>query len=262
MIRAFEQRGINWVDGMTPMMEARSIKSPNEQKAMRMVGSICDVTHYNISQWIKPGVTENEVTAFTMEYLYNFPAWRTSRTSSCRPARTRGPTGATTATASSARRHRDHRPRGAHVERLQVAACTGPTALVGSRPPSTSSTTTWRRSGCGTRSSLVKPGVTTADIAACGRRPRRSGATRKRTRLPPTSGVTDSARPVRPAGHLADLVARSSPGDPRGHGLRPRDPARQAPRLRCAARRDARRHDDRSSRCSPPSRATRSSSPE
>ncbi|MGI9595264.1 MAG: M24 family metallopeptidase [Acidimicrobiales bacterium] len=73
MIRAFEERGINWVDGMTPMMEARSIKSPNEQKAMRMVGSICDVTHYNISQWIKPGVTENEVTAFTMEYLYSIP---------------------------------------------------------------------------------------------------------------------------------------------------------------------------------------------
>ncbi len=73
MIRAFEERGITWVDGMTPMMEARSIKSPNEQKAMRMVGSICDVTHYNISQWIKPGVTENEVTAFTMEYLYSIP---------------------------------------------------------------------------------------------------------------------------------------------------------------------------------------------
>ena len=73
MIRAFEERGLNWVDGMTPMMEARSIKSPNEQKAMQMVGSICDVTHYELTQWLKPGVTENEVTAFTMEYLYNFP---------------------------------------------------------------------------------------------------------------------------------------------------------------------------------------------
>ena len=73
MIRAFEERGINWVDGMTPMMEARSIKSPNEIKAMRMVGSICDVTHYQLSQWLRPGVTENEVTAFAMEYLYNIP---------------------------------------------------------------------------------------------------------------------------------------------------------------------------------------------
>jgi Xaa-Pro aminopeptidase len=73
MIRAFEDRNINWVDGMTPMMEARSIKSPNEQKAMRMVGSICDVTHYAFSQFLKPGLTENEVTAFGMEYLYNIP---------------------------------------------------------------------------------------------------------------------------------------------------------------------------------------------
>ena len=73
MIRAFEERGINWVDGMTPMMEARAIKSPNEQKALQMVGSICDVTHYELTQWLKPGITENEVTAFTMEYLYNIP---------------------------------------------------------------------------------------------------------------------------------------------------------------------------------------------
>ena len=73
MIRAFEERNINWVDGMTPMMEARSIKSPNEQKAMRIVGAICDVTHYEFSQFLKPGLTENEVTAFGMEYLYSIP---------------------------------------------------------------------------------------------------------------------------------------------------------------------------------------------
>jgi Xaa-Pro aminopeptidase len=73
MLRSFEERGINWVDGMTPMMEARSIKSPNEQKAMRIVGAICDVTHYEFSQFLKPGLTENEVTAFGMEKLYNIP---------------------------------------------------------------------------------------------------------------------------------------------------------------------------------------------
>jgi Xaa-Pro aminopeptidase len=73
MIRAFERRGIEWVDGMTPMMEARAIKSPNEQKAMRIVGAICDVTHYQFSQFLEPGLTENEVTAFGMEYLYNIP---------------------------------------------------------------------------------------------------------------------------------------------------------------------------------------------
>lgn len=73
MIRVFEERGIDWTDGMTPMMEARAIKSPNEQKAMRMVGSICDVVHYQFSQFLRPGLTENEVTAYGMEQLYNIP---------------------------------------------------------------------------------------------------------------------------------------------------------------------------------------------
>jgi Xaa-Pro aminopeptidase len=40
---------------------------------MRMVGAICDITHYELSQFLKPGLTEDEVTAFGMEYLYNIP---------------------------------------------------------------------------------------------------------------------------------------------------------------------------------------------
>jgi Xaa-Pro aminopeptidase len=32
MIPAFQRAGVSWTDGMTPMMEARSIKSPDEQK--------------------------------------------------------------------------------------------------------------------------------------------------------------------------------------------------------------------------------------
>jgi Xaa-Pro aminopeptidase len=73
MIRAFERAGISWTDGMTPMMEARAIKSPDEQKAVRMVGSICDTVHYKISNFIKPGMTENEVAAFGFEQLYRIP---------------------------------------------------------------------------------------------------------------------------------------------------------------------------------------------
>ena len=73
MIQAFEKAGIQWTDGMTPMMEARSIKSPDEVKAMRMVGSICDVVHYNFRQFLRPGLTENEVAAFGFEQLYSIP---------------------------------------------------------------------------------------------------------------------------------------------------------------------------------------------
>jgi Xaa-Pro aminopeptidase len=73
MIQAFQQAGINWTDGMTPMMEARSIKSPDEQKAARIVGAICDSLHYEFTQFLRPGLTENEVAAFGFEYLYNIP---------------------------------------------------------------------------------------------------------------------------------------------------------------------------------------------
>lgn len=73
MIRAFERAGIQWTDGMSPMMEARAIKSPDEQKAVRIVGAICDALHYEFTQFLKPGLTENEVAAFGFEYLYSIP---------------------------------------------------------------------------------------------------------------------------------------------------------------------------------------------
>lgn len=73
MIQAFERAGITWVDGMTPMMEARSVKNRDEQEAMRIVGAIGDCLHYEFSQFLKPGLTENQVTAFGMKYLYDIP---------------------------------------------------------------------------------------------------------------------------------------------------------------------------------------------
>ncbi|MBO0826234.1 MAG: aminopeptidase P family protein [Streptosporangiales bacterium] len=71
MIRAFERAGVNWTDGMTPMMEARAVKNVDEQEAMRIVGAIGDVLHYEFSKFLKPGLTENQVTAFGMKYLYD-----------------------------------------------------------------------------------------------------------------------------------------------------------------------------------------------
>jgi Xaa-Pro aminopeptidase len=73
MIRAFERAGITWTDGMTPMMEARAVKNVDEQEAMRIVGAIGDALHYEFSKFLKPGLTENQVTAFGMKYLYDIP---------------------------------------------------------------------------------------------------------------------------------------------------------------------------------------------
>ena len=73
MTAAFEMAGLKWTDGMSPMMEARAIKSPDEIKAFQIVGSICDALHYEFTHFLKPGMRENEVAAFGFNYLYNIP---------------------------------------------------------------------------------------------------------------------------------------------------------------------------------------------
>ncbi len=73
MIRAFDRAGITWTDGMTAMTEARAVKSRGEQEGMRIVAAICDALHWEFAHFLKPGLTENQVTAFGMKYLYDIP---------------------------------------------------------------------------------------------------------------------------------------------------------------------------------------------
>ena len=73
MLEAFKEAKIEWVDGMTPMMEARAIKNVDEQECMRIVGAIGDAAHWETMKFLKPGLTENQVTAHIMKYLYDIP---------------------------------------------------------------------------------------------------------------------------------------------------------------------------------------------
>ena len=73
MIGAFEAANITWQDGMTAMMEARAIKNKDEQECLRIVGAIGDAAHWRTMKFLEPGVTENQVTAHIMDYLYTFP---------------------------------------------------------------------------------------------------------------------------------------------------------------------------------------------
>ncbi len=73
MINIFKENNINWVDGMTPMMEARAVKNVDEQECFRIVGAIGDATHWECMKFLRPGITENQVTAHLMEYLYYDP---------------------------------------------------------------------------------------------------------------------------------------------------------------------------------------------
>jgi Xaa-Pro dipeptidase len=73
MINSFKANNINWVDGMTPMVEARAIKNEDELEIMRIVAAICDGAHTAISHYMRAGMREHEITAFTMDYLYKIP---------------------------------------------------------------------------------------------------------------------------------------------------------------------------------------------
>ena len=73
MINAFQEAGIQWTDGATPMVEARAIKNEGELEAMRIVAAICDGCHTAIAGFMKAGMREHQITAFAMEYLYNIP---------------------------------------------------------------------------------------------------------------------------------------------------------------------------------------------
>jgi len=73
IIGAFDSMGITWADGMTPMMEARAVKNVDEQECMRIVGAIGDAAHWETMKFLRPGVTENQVTAHIMHFLYSIP---------------------------------------------------------------------------------------------------------------------------------------------------------------------------------------------
>ena len=73
MLKVFEDEGINWVDGMTPMMQARAVKNEDEHECMRIVGAIGDAAHWETMKFLEPGITENQVTAHIMQFLYNIP---------------------------------------------------------------------------------------------------------------------------------------------------------------------------------------------
>jgi len=73
MINHFNEVGIEWVDGMSPMMDARAVKNVDEQECSRIVGAIGDAAHWECMKFLKPGITENQVTAHIMKFLYDIP---------------------------------------------------------------------------------------------------------------------------------------------------------------------------------------------
>ena len=240
MINIFKEKKINWVDGMTPMMEARAVKNVDEQECFRIVGAIGDATHWECMKFLRPGITENQVTAHLMKYLYNIPGMEDVEDVIV----SSGPN-----TWPNWRNFSDRIIQPGDIVFMDLAAltwngyksCYYRTYCVGKEPSKEQKDTyatalKWlydsiergegRRHHARHRAEMA---VGDGDLGLRGRGPGR------RQPLGPR------ARPgaVRSAGDLAHLVARPSGRDQGRHDLRARDPARQALPLRRAHRGDA-----------------------
>ena len=229
MINGFKENNINWVDGMTPMMEARAVKSVDEQECFRIVGAIGDATHWECMKFLRPGITENQVTAHLMEYLYNIPGMEDVEDVIV----SSGPN-----TWPNWRNFSDRIIQPGDIVFMDLAAltwngyksCYYRTYCVGKEPSAEQKETYatalgWLYDSIG----AVKVGATTRDIALkwpsatgdLGLRGRGSGGGEP-------LGPRARACAIRSAGDLAHLVARPSDRYPGGHDLRSRDAARQA----------------------------------
>jgi Xaa-Pro dipeptidase len=73
LLNAFKEEGITVADGMSPLHEARAVKTKDEIEAERVAVSIADSIHYEATKIIRPGIMENQIMAHLFDYAYSFP---------------------------------------------------------------------------------------------------------------------------------------------------------------------------------------------
>ena len=70
MLRALERAGIDVRDAQQVMLDAREVKSADEIMLLTQSAAMVDGCYQMISEVLKPGIRENEVVALANEYLY------------------------------------------------------------------------------------------------------------------------------------------------------------------------------------------------
>ena len=76
LIRGFESKGIEIVDGQEAMVDARIIKTEDEIQLIKQSAAMVDAVYYDIAKAIRPGVLENELVALANYKLFNWGAER------------------------------------------------------------------------------------------------------------------------------------------------------------------------------------------
>ena len=228
MIQVFKDAKIDWVDGMTPMMEARAVKNVDEQECLRIVGAIGDAAHWETMKFLRPGITENQVTAHIMEFLYSIPGMEDVEDVIV----SSGPN-----TWPNWRNFSDRIIQPGDIVFMDLAAltwngyksCYYRTYCVGKEPSAGAEGRLRHGAQVALRLDRRREGRhddarDRVEVAVGqGSLGLRGGGPGRGQPVGPRAGP----RAVRPAGDLAHLVARSPDRDQGGHGVRARNPARQ-----------------------------------
>jgi Xaa-Pro aminopeptidase len=69
-LAALQRAGVHTTDGSQVMLQARSLKTPAEIDLLEHAASIVDGAYEEIYRMLRPGVTETEIVAHTMRYLF------------------------------------------------------------------------------------------------------------------------------------------------------------------------------------------------
>ena len=227
MIQAFKDANIEWTDGMSAMMEARAVKNVDEQECLRMVGAIGDAAHWETMKFLRPGVTENQVTAHIMKFLYSIPGMEDVEDVIV----SSGPN-----TWPNWRNFSDRIIQPGDIVFMDLAAltwngyksCYYRTYCVGKEPSQEqkdiyATALGWLYDSI----DAVKAGTTTKEIASKWPSAKEAWGYAEEDQAAANLWGRPRARAVRSPGHLAHLVARPPDRDQGRDGIRPRDPARQ-----------------------------------
>lgn len=76
MLRALEAEGITVVDGTQALLDAREIKTPDEIELMKQATSLCDAVIEDVARAIRPGVKENDLVAIANHRFFRLGAER------------------------------------------------------------------------------------------------------------------------------------------------------------------------------------------
>lgn len=71
LLSAYKEVGIEIVDGLAAIHDARSVKNVDEIEAEKVAALIADNIHYEATKILKPGIGENEVMAHLLDYAYS-----------------------------------------------------------------------------------------------------------------------------------------------------------------------------------------------